>query len=69
MSDAIEPAPGGEARSCPCGSGEPRHARYDARAIFLCFTCNSCHARRMRGFRADVLTDPSYPADEPVEEE
>lgn len=56
-------------RTCPCGSGKPRHANHDARGIFLTFTCETCHQRRMAGFRPDVLTDPSYWHDEPVEED
>lgn len=52
---------------CPCGSGEPREAQYDARGIFLTYTCPRCHKRKMAGFRAEVLTNPAYEADEPIE--
>lgn len=56
-------------RLCPCGSGERRYPNYDARGIFLTFTCETCHQRKMSGFRPDVLTDPNYWTDEPVEED
>lgn len=56
--------------SCP----NPRHddektARYDARGIFLTYTCTACHADKMAGYRQDVLDDPNYWHDEPIEEE
>lgn len=54
---------------CPCGSGEPGEAQYDARGIFLTYTCPKCHKDKMKGFRRDVLTDPNYWADEPIEPE
>lgn len=54
-------------RLCPCGSGKPREEARDARGIFLTFVCDACRKRKLAGFRADVLTDPSYPADEPIE--
>jgi hypothetical protein len=51
--------------TCSCGSGKPKSAQYDARA----YTCEDCHDRKMAEFRPDVLTDPSYWADEPIEED
>ena len=58
-----------ETRPCPCGSGLPSTWQVDARGIPLCRTCSKCHASKMRGYRADVLTDPDYWADEPIEPE
>jgi len=52
---------------CRCGSGNMRSAHYDARGIFLAFTCAACHADRMKEFRPDVLNDPNYWANEPIE--
>lgn len=52
-------------RTCPCGSGLPRTAQYDGHNIFLCYTCDGCHAERMSGFRSDIRT--RYDADEPIE--
>lgn len=54
-------------RTCPCGSGNPRRENKDARGIFLTFTCDACHAKKMGGFRPEVLTNPQYEADEPIE--
>jgi hypothetical protein len=56
-------------RPCPCGSGLPSTWQHDARGIPLCRTCEKCHAERMGGFRPDVLTDPNYWADEPIDDE
>lgn len=56
-------------RPCPCGSGKMSYWQNDARGIPLCRTCDDCHDRRMAGYRPDVLTDPNYPADEPIEED
>jgi hypothetical protein len=53
-------------KSCPCGSGKPRRDNHDARGIFLTFTCDDCHKRKMAGFRPEVLTNPNYWADEPI---
>jgi hypothetical protein len=58
-----------DTRPCPCGSGLPSRWRHDARGIELCRTCTKCHKEKMARYRPDVLTDPNYPADEPIEEE
>jgi hypothetical protein len=54
---------------CRCGSGLPREACYDARGIFLCYACPKCRTRMLSGYRPDVLTDPNYPCDEPIDPE
>ena len=56
-------------RACPCGSGLERRAQHDARGIFLTYTCATCHDRRIAGFRTEVLTDPAYDTDEPIDED
>ena len=56
-------------RPCPCGSGLPSQWQYDARGIELCRTCPTCHQRQMGRYRPEVLTDPNYEADEPIDEE
>lgn len=56
-------------RTCPCGSGKPRWPQHDARGIFLCYTCDDCHDEKMRRYRREVLRDPQYEADEPIEAE
>jgi hypothetical protein len=55
--------------TCSCGSGKPKSAQYDARGIFLTYTCEDCHDRKMAEFRPDVLTDPDYWTDEPIEDD
>ena len=54
-------------RLCDCGSGLESEWRFDARGIELCRTCHVCHAEKMRAYRPDVLTNPNYSADEPIE--
>ena len=56
-------------KRCRCGSNLYDRAQYDARGIFLDYTCNECHAQKMSKFRPEVLTDPNYDHDEPIEEE
>jgi len=54
---------------CSCGSGQERWAEYDARGIFLDYVCETCRAEKLSKFRPDVLTDPDYWHNEPLEEE
>jgi hypothetical protein len=54
---------------CPCDSGKPACAQYDARGIFLCYTCEDCLDTKLSKFRPDVLSDPNYWTDEPIEED
>ena len=54
---------------CFCGSGLPKDAQHDARGIFLCYTCESCYAEKMKRYRPDVLTDGQYWHDEPIDDE
>ena len=56
-------------KPCLCGSGKPRSPQFDARGIFLPFTCDDCHDRKMASYRPDVLTDPFYWTDEPVDDD
>ena len=42
---------------------------FDARGIPLCKVCDNCQDERLAGYRPDVLEDPSYWADEPIEPE
>jgi len=56
-------------KECSCGSGHYPNANYDARGIFLCYTCDDCHYEMMSGYRPDVLTDTDYWHDEPIEDE
>ena len=56
-------------RICDCGSGKEKFPQADARAIFLCYTCDDCHKTKMKRYRPDVLTDSNYWHDEPIDEE
>ena len=53
--------------NCPCGSGEPRRPLYDARNIFCTYVCDACEGEKRSHYRADVLNDPNYWHDEPIE--
>ena len=37
--------------TCSCGSGKPKSAQYDARGIFLTYTCEDCYDHKMAGYR------------------
>jgi hypothetical protein len=54
---------------CPCGSGLPRRELKDARGIFCTFVCDKCEAENRSRFRADIFTDPNYPAAEPIDDD
>lgn len=56
-------------RFCSCGSGEVPDAEYDARGIFLTFACPKCREKKLGQFRPEVLTDPNYWHDEPIDDE
>jgi hypothetical protein len=56
-------------RLCDCGSGLLSEWKYDARGIELCRACDTCWKKKKLHYREDVLTDPNYWADEPIEEE
>lgn len=46
-----------------------RSKNYDARGIFLTYTCPKCHREKMGAYRKDVLDDPNYWHDEPLYED
>ena len=52
---------------CECGSGLTPEKEYDARGIYLCQACSKCRARKMRGYRREVLTNPAYDCDESID--
>jgi hypothetical protein len=56
-------------RLCPCGSGLPSYWQRDARGIELCRTCGACHEEKMRRYRPEVLSNPNYRCEEPIEED
>lgn len=54
---------------CHCGSGLGAEMEFDARGIELGFMCDKCRAERLRQYRPEVLSDPGYEVDEPIEPE
>lgn len=42
---------------------------YDARGIALARVCKHCRAEKLAKYRPEVLSDPNYHADEPIEED
>ena len=56
-------------RPCECGSGEDSEWEYDARGIPLCRCCDKCREEKLKRYRPEVLDDPGYEADEPIEPE
>jgi hypothetical protein len=54
---------------CRCGSGLESYWVNDARGIPLKRVCDQCRAEALGCFRPEVLTDPGYLVDEPIEPE
>jgi len=54
-------------RECPCGSGCKSWWENDARGIPLARVCPKCRAQKLAKFRPEVLTNPQYETDEPIE--
>ena len=54
-------------RECTCGSSKYGERQYDARGIYLCMTCEDCHAGKMKMYRPEVLNNPNYDCDEQIE--
>ena len=48
---------------------EYKTAVYDARGIFLTYSCPMCHDSVVEKYRPEVLTDANYWAPEPIDEE
>lgn len=59
----------GMTRPCPCGSGLPSRWKHDARGIPLARVCVKCIKKTLGRYRRDVLTNPNYICDEPIESE
>ena len=53
---------------CSCGSGEFAYWEHDARGIELAKVCDKCRDDVLAKYRPDVLADPNYWADEPIDE-
>jgi hypothetical protein len=57
------------ARKCSCGSGLYSWWEFDAKGIELCRVCDKCRTGKLSHYRPEVLSDPNYEADEPIEAE
>jgi hypothetical protein len=42
---------------------------HDARGIPLTRVCGECRHEKLSGFRSDVLSNPNYHSDEPIDED
>jgi hypothetical protein len=58
-----------ESNECSCGSGEQPEEVYDARGIYLTKVCSKCREEKLSHYRKDVLEDPEYWHDEPIDED
>jgi hypothetical protein len=56
-------------RPCSCGSGMDSHWVNDARGIPLTRVCEKCEKEKLSKYRREVLVNPNYEADEPIEPE
>ena len=56
-------------KACPCGSGEYKEELHDARGIFCCYYCSKCEQEKRAKYRTEVLNDPDYVCNEPIEPE
>jgi len=54
---------------CPCGSGKLSWWENDARGIPLFRACDDCVGEKLLRYRPDVLSDPNYWSDEPINPE
>ena len=54
---------------CNCGSGLESYILYDARGIPCGHVCDDCEEEKASKFRPEVMSDPDYYADEPIEPE
>jgi hypothetical protein len=51
---------------CDCGSDKERAPLYDGYGIFLCYACDACRDRKIRGYRHDIFE--RYQIEEPIDE-
>lgn len=45
------------------------YPEYDARGIYLTTVCDKCRDVKLSPYRREVLEDPEYECDEPIEED
>jgi hypothetical protein len=66
MADAFW-GPRGRPRPCSCGSGLDSEWHHDARGIELFRGCEKCAPEKLKRYRPEVLNNPRYEADEPID--
>lgn len=54
---------------CRCGSGEGSYWVSDARGIAIGRVCDKCKNEVLSKYRPEVLSNPNYDCDEPIEAE
>lgn len=54
-------------KPCPCGSGKSSWWESDAKGYPLARVCENCFERKMKKYRPEVLTNPSYKHSEDAE--
>jgi hypothetical protein len=54
---------------CPCGSGLPSWWESDARGIPLARLCDACIDEKLAAYRREVLANPTYWTDEPIDDD
>lgn len=56
-------------RTCNCGSGKIKRDLRDARGIFCAYVCDDCEGKRRGQYHDEIFDNPSYEADEPIDED
>jgi hypothetical protein len=54
-------------QECTCGSKQFPREQYDARGIFLCYTCPKCIKEKLSKYRPEFLTDSNYEDSEDID--
>ncbi|MFZ9725631.1 MAG: hypothetical protein ACO3EH_00360 [Ilumatobacteraceae bacterium] len=54
-------------RICGCGSGEEAWITRDARGIPLGYVCSKCKKAKLAKYDWEILTNPNYYSDEPID--
>lgn len=57
----------GRLQQCPCGSGEFPEALHDGHGIFMCYCCDKCKAKKVKGYRPNIFEH--YNCDEQIDDD
>jgi hypothetical protein len=58
-----------DVRPCNCGSGLSSAWTYDAKGVEIARVCDRCRDRVLDAYRREVLVDPGYELDEPLDDD